>query len=67
MITTKLVLPTSNKIQETWPELNKESKDLSAPGMELPSVETPGSPTAPLQNGGTYRFYRSDTIGFSHA
>ncbi|KAI0091448.1 hypothetical protein BDY19DRAFT_983786 [Irpex rosettiformis] len=39
MITTKLVLPTPNRIFANWPEVYKESKHFSGPGDELPSVE----------------------------
>jgi hypothetical protein len=67
MITTKLVLPTSTKIHETWPELNKESKDLSAPGMELPPVDISEPQTTPFQDGGTCRFYYSRNMVFLHS
>ena len=49
MITTKLILPTPSRIFASWPEMNRESKDLSGPGDELPSVEIsgPSSPRTP--------------------
>ncbi|KAI0685603.1 hypothetical protein BC835DRAFT_1289856 [Cytidiella melzeri] len=51
MITTKLVLPTSDRIYASWPELNKESRDLSGPGLELPTVEILQTPIPQSPNG----------------
>ena len=68
MITTKLILPTPSRIFASWPEMNKESKDLSGPSDELPSVEIsgPSSPRTPESGESEKRHGLSATLLNQH-